>query len=399
MKHSFLLWIFVITLGACAAFSQVATGTPPFNSFGGGPFDIINLGNLNVHFSIPVLHRAGRGLPFAYDLTYDSSIWTAVTSNGVTQWQPDANWGWSGSTQSTLGYVPMTITSGSCKVFKNGRWVNENYTTYTTQGYVDRFGVLHPAQIITSSDPNEDCTADISSGSATSTDGSGYTISIANYVSATVTSVSGVVIKPGSARNLPSSAATITDANGNQITEDTSGNFYDTLSTSKVLWISSPAPPSSTTFTYNNPVSTTSTYTMAYQQYTVQTGFGFTSNPVIQDYGPKANYLVSSIILPDGSSYQFDYEDGPSSCMPCKTGRIKKVTLPTGGTITYQYNGGTNGSGIYFWTDASAKPRGHMDLCAIAFRLDLEHTHYRPNNEPKPNLDQFLKILNKQQFL
>jgi len=44
------------------AVGQVATGTPPFSSLGGGPFDVVNLGNLNVHFSIPVLHKAGRGI-------------------------------------------------------------------------------------------------------------------------------------------------------------------------------------------------------------------------------------------------------------------------------------------------------------------------------------------------
>src|ERR1041384_1854178 len=50
------------------------TGTPPFGSFGGRP-DVINLANLNAHLSIPILHKAGRGLNFVYDLTYDSSVW------------------------------------------------------------------------------------------------------------------------------------------------------------------------------------------------------------------------------------------------------------------------------------------------------------------------------------
>src|SRR5207245_7373239 len=55
--------------------AQVATGTPPFGSFSGGP-DIVNNGNLNVHFEIPVLVKAGRGMPLRYMLTYDSSVWT-----------------------------------------------------------------------------------------------------------------------------------------------------------------------------------------------------------------------------------------------------------------------------------------------------------------------------------
>jgi RHS repeat-associated protein len=83
---------------------------------------------------------------------------------------------------------------------------------------------------------------------------------------------------------------------------------------------------------------------MNYTQYTVQTAFGISG---VQEYGPLSNPLVSSIQLPDGSSYNFTYEAGPSSCTPCVTGRIKKITLPTGGTITYVYTGGTNGTGIY----------------------------------------------------
>ena len=83
-----------IILGAAIASGQVSTGTPPFGSFGGGPSDTVNLGNLNVHFAIPVLHKAGRGVPFTFDLSYDSSIWYQGTVNGTTQWVPTANWGW-----------------------------------------------------------------------------------------------------------------------------------------------------------------------------------------------------------------------------------------------------------------------------------------------------------------
>src|SRR5216684_1054598 len=88
------LFLFVVLTVTGCAFGQVATGMPPFGSFGGGPFDTVDLGNLNVHFAIPILHKAGRGLPFNYDLSYDSSVWTPVGSSGSQSWQPAANWGW-----------------------------------------------------------------------------------------------------------------------------------------------------------------------------------------------------------------------------------------------------------------------------------------------------------------
>src|ERR1700693_1453063 len=100
-KH-FALMVMVLSSFASA---QVATGTPQYGSFGGGPFDTVNLGNLNVHFAIPVLHKAGRGMAFTYDLSYDSSIWTPVTNSGVTQWTPATNWGWRGATEARTGYL------------------------------------------------------------------------------------------------------------------------------------------------------------------------------------------------------------------------------------------------------------------------------------------------------
>ena len=40
--------------------AQVATGPVPFGSFSGGSFDAVNNANLNVHFAIPVISKAGR---------------------------------------------------------------------------------------------------------------------------------------------------------------------------------------------------------------------------------------------------------------------------------------------------------------------------------------------------
>jgi hypothetical protein len=59
-----LLCLTPILLGFSAHSSaQVTTGLPPFGTFSGGPFDTVNNANLNVHFEIPVVNKAGRGLP------------------------------------------------------------------------------------------------------------------------------------------------------------------------------------------------------------------------------------------------------------------------------------------------------------------------------------------------
>src|SRR5215831_10253418 len=81
---------------------QVATGIQPLGSYGGGP-EAVNLANANVHWDIPMVSKAGRGLNFSFALGYDSSIW--VPDPSVSAWAPINNWGWTAETQTQTGYV------------------------------------------------------------------------------------------------------------------------------------------------------------------------------------------------------------------------------------------------------------------------------------------------------
>lgn len=133
-----LFSVFVLTVGTLLA--QVATGTPPFSSAGGGPFDTVNLGNLNIHFAIPIVHKAGRGMPFSYDLSYDNSIWYPVTSSGTTAWTPVQNWGWREVTEAATGYSTYVISQDSCT---DARGQTLNFNVFTFKSYHDVLGVSH----------------------------------------------------------------------------------------------------------------------------------------------------------------------------------------------------------------------------------------------------------------
>ena len=98
------LCTFFAILAGSSCLGQPAISTPQFGSFGGGP-DVINLGNLNAHWDIPIRNKAGRGTNFTYNVTYDSSIWYPVTSGSTKAWQPVANWGWTGLTQAGSIYA------------------------------------------------------------------------------------------------------------------------------------------------------------------------------------------------------------------------------------------------------------------------------------------------------
>src|ERR1700730_7492855 len=104
-KSTRLYFVFILISVVCLSTqAQVTTGTPPFGSFGGGP-DVINLANLNSHINVPVLRKAGRGTPFTYSLSYDTSVWYPVSSGGSQTWTPVYNWGWRGQTEASTGYL------------------------------------------------------------------------------------------------------------------------------------------------------------------------------------------------------------------------------------------------------------------------------------------------------
>jgi RHS repeat-associated protein len=367
--------LLIFTLIACSAATcpaQVQTGTPPFSSSGGGPFDTINLANLNAHFAIPVFSRAGRGIPFAYDLQYDTSIWYPVTVSGTTTWTPVSNWGLVGKTQVSTGQLAANFFSNVCMTYipLNNTWVQSGYWfTYDNWVYVDQFGARHPFNAssrggwgtcggspVTVQDVN-----------VVAVDGSGYKLKTNNMSPYSVTSPLGAVTYPPI--NTNSGAATYTDRNGNQISVDASGNFTDTLGTTALTVSGSGTPSSPILLKYMAPGSSGSgvqvPVTVNYTNYTVATNFGVAN---IHEYGATAVPLVSSIVLADGSQYVFNYEATPSTpslgaCTPlagtvqsnCVTARLTSITLPTGGTVSYAYaftgcTGGNNG----IFSDGSA---------------------------------------------
>jgi len=322
-----LLALLVALIFPAAAFGQPATGPYPFGSFSSGTFDTVNNGNLNVHFEIPVVNKAGRQLPFYYNLSYDSLVWFPVGNGSNAMWTPvnTGTWGWRAITEAETGYVSYADLPTGCS--GGGTWHK-----YYNWVYHDTFGVPHPFpsnMFVTTSAP---CNTAIMSASGTTTDESGYTMSVTNAPAvSSLLSRFGTTISPPPL-NSGTGNASFYDRNGNEITV-TGNQFIDTLDTPNVpaLTFSGNGNPSSpTTLSWTNPLGTTSSVTLNYTTYSVQTNFGCGFN----DYGPFSSNLISSIGLPDGTSYTITYEPTPGKSGKV-TGRIGSVTLPTGGIITY----------------------------------------------------------------
>jgi len=129
--------VFLLALaGICLA--QPATGTPPFGSYGGGPFDTVNLANLNVHFAVPVISKAGRGIPFTHSIPYDSSVWYPATVGPNQVWTPVTNFGWPAQQEVATGNITYTTFTTPCFDPDQGTII---ITHYRYTGYKDAAGV------------------------------------------------------------------------------------------------------------------------------------------------------------------------------------------------------------------------------------------------------------------
>jgi len=323
----------VLSLFAPNVSAQVTAGTPPFGSYGGGP-EIINLANLNARYNIPILHKPGRGLNFDFYLTYDTSMWHPVGVSGSQVWANIANWGWSGS-EINLGHVGHTSwVSGPIACASHKTKTTTHYQWFYTDGWnaIHNFG--GSTQVVV-----DQCNGNSSTSLvATTGDGSGYKISVTGSTVNSLTSADGKSIVDSS----------ITDRNGNTITGG--GTYVDTLGVTTLIAAGSGTPTSPVTYTYTAPSGASPFYQVNYATYSIQTNFGCSGITEYGTNGTTTANLVSEIDLPDGSKYSFNYEPTPGHA-GFVTGRLASVTLPTGGTISYTYSGGSNG---IVCTDGSA---------------------------------------------
>jgi RHS repeat-associated protein len=341
-----LVALFVgMLLAAQVASGQVVTGLPPFASLSPSSFDTVNDANLNVFFSIPVVTKAGRGMPFQYSLAYNSSVWTPLSA-----WSPVSNWGWGGISSAESGSVTYLLTVGECYYPQgpNGKYYYWNI--YNSSTYYDPNGTFHPfSQTVSNWTSSLPCGSGApSTATVTLNDGSGYTLTVTATPGATVYSPSGLTLNPAVGQN---PGGGITDTNGNTIGVTTASGtttFTDTLGATALTVSGSGTPSSPVSSTYTGPSDQGVVVQMNYSAYTVRTNFGCSG---IGEYGPTSQNLVSSISLPDGTSYSFTYEATPGYSGDV-TGRLASVTLPTGGKISYAYSGGC-GSGSGIWTDGS----------------------------------------------
>ena len=188
--------LLLIGLSANPALAQLSgtnpgIGSPSFGSFAGSEFDTVNEGNLNIHFSIPVFQKSGRGLSVVGTISYNSLIWTPVgalldgNNNPISnaQWVPPAvaPWGW--TLTPFTSYV--TYTRRSVAPCPNGYiWQRSNYTFHAPDGTGHSFAAGSAVEA--------DCNGTPHGFSAIlADDESGYSLSVSSGMGAFVTNAGG----------------------------------------------------------------------------------------------------------------------------------------------------------------------------------------------------------------
>jgi RHS repeat-associated protein len=321
-RQSLFLCIMLLATVTATAFAQTpSTGFPPYGSFENGRFDTVNRQNLNVNISIPIVSSPGRGLNLNSFLAYNSIVW--MKSGGA--WVPIAE----GSPVSLLGWKrtsPTGTISSSWSVWEE--WYDGypvcSEAQYFNFDYQDPAGTHHPFPLAYT---DGGCGGATGPTAAYASDGSGYYLDSAAMV---VWSPDGTRIN-----------SKVTDTNGNFI----SASYSYVGSATETDWTDSSgraalkviADLPNTQYKFLDPSGNYVTTTLNYQAFNIKTNFGCSG--VVEYTGTL--YLVTSIQLPNGRSYQFSYEPTPGYS-GYLTGRVQQVTLPTGGTYQYQY-GSTNG--------------------------------------------------------
>src|SRR6266478_4706277 len=328
MRLKILLFVTSLSFAIAARAQNSTTGFPSYGSFGFNGFDGVNLSNLNVNFSIPIVSSPGRGIGLSHAVVYDSLIWQ---KNG-NAWSPVADaygnltFGW--KTTQVAGSIPFVFTTWMCSDINTGNpVVVDEWNEYS---YVDTQGTSHIFPVDVVRQIGGDC--GLSSGpTGYAVDASGY------YIDATLPQTPIVYGRGGVKIN---SSGAMNDRNGNKITpvvvNSTETDWTDSAGRTALKIVTGS---SSIQYKFLDPTGAYQTTTLNLQNLSVKTNFGCSG---VVEYTRTAS-VPQSIVFPNNQQYSFTYESYVQNSTTYYTGRLQRVTLPTGGYYEYDYTGSNGG--------------------------------------------------------
>lgn len=334
------LIILVCLVPVILSAQNTGVGVKPFGSYTQGGFDTINNQNLNVMFSIPIVSSAGRGQPLNFALSYNSQIYGV--SSGVL-YHPN-NWGWQWDTPpGGTAADDSTTTQPIYPCFLSGYPTRTTATMYTNYRFTDALGTVHSFPTI--SRTYMQC------GGTWSGTNSGYAADATGFYMTTGGGANPAVTGPGGQQLGNSSTAE--DANGNYVTKTSvtctgtppcvEADWKDSVGNIalKIIYSPSDTSPAQIQYEFQDLNGAYQTITLKLQVLSIATNFLCGS---VSDLAANATVpLELDIPSPNGGGtvlkYAFGYETTPSGY----SGRLKTITLPTGGSYEYDYPGANDG--------------------------------------------------------
>ena len=309
----------MVSFASGAFASDPISGFPPYGSFEDGKFDAINRENLNVNLSIPLTVSLGRGVDLRQTITYDTLIWKkgGYGWTSVTDQDGSPTWGW--KMNSPVGTIKYGTDTEYCDIVQPPT----HTIHYYGYSYIDPVGTLHPFSVDFYVATTR-CNFNTGPRTGYATDGSGYYLDATTLNAPFVRSPSGVKIEYN---------GTLTDPNGNYISKvvvsSSETDWKDTVGRTalKIIKASDYAD-----YKWLDVNGTYETTTLHLQTLNIKTNFAC---PSIPEYTGTAS-LPISVVLPNSQQYSFTYEPTPGF-PDYYTGRVKRITLPTGGYYEYQY--------------------------------------------------------------
>jgi RHS repeat-associated protein len=304
----------------------------------------INVANGEVHIEIPIASLPQRGsLPLQEKLVYDSRIWQIISTGSSFSFEPtNVPTPYSGVNPTCTGNPPAACTSntpgtitltqlnvpnsmagwrfvagsevGILQEYLSGNLTNLSASSTYNFGWTDPSGTLHYFPITTGTVWCPTCGPESASGYAM--DGSGYYMAVTNYTTAIIYDANGNEVYPQ-----------VVDRNGNNFSTNSNGNLVDTIGRTPVTTSTSG---NTTYYSVLTIGGATKQYKVTTETINVHTAFGQSGT---NDYSGTLT-AISSISLPDGSSYSFTYDSGTASG---NYGELESVTLPTGGVVSFGY--------------------------------------------------------------
>ena len=342
LSSLFLVALFLPVI--CSAQAADEAGIKPFATLQGGPVEDVNLSNHTINLHPTLLSYPQRGGKLAFNLVvqYANATWQE-TENCLPGIPKTCFWTW---VPNSDGVAKVNVVLSHGIPF----WFTQPLNTQQNPPPLAYFvklsdGSTHPA-------------GQIGTNLYETIDSTGI---LFNTSTADVTFPDGVRANPNS--------FTLIDTNGNQITQTSSG-WVDTMGRNI------PAPPSTNGNIASGGVATTdfshctgqlpidsaalwtvpgpnggpSTYKFCFVKVHVFTHHWTTDDSTHSEINSD-EVEIQSIVLPDNTAWTFDYSQPDANGV--NWGDLVKITLPTGGSISYVWQTSHGCSVSYKFTDAS----------------------------------------------